>query len=73
MNIAVVEKKIRPEEIRGADSAFYCGTAAEVVALESLDTIPFQKKWEESLGAVLQQAYKAKVLQKEYTREMTEA
>ena len=43
------------------------------MALESLDTIPFQKKWEESLGAVLQQAYKAKVLQKEYTREMTEA
>lgn len=73
LNIAVVEKKIRPDEIRGADSAFYCGTAAEVVALESLDNIPFQKKWEESLGAVLQQAYKAKVLQKEYTREMTEA
>lgn len=73
LNITVVEKKFKPEEMCGADSAFYCGTAAEVVALESLDHIPFQKKWEESLGAVLQQAYKVKVLQKEYIREMTEA
>ncbi|MBL0883486.1 MAG: branched-chain amino acid transaminase [Chitinophagaceae bacterium] len=73
LNITVVEKKIKPEEMRGADSAFYCGTAAEVVALESLDNIPFQKRWEESLGAVLQQAYQAKVLQKEFIREMTEA
>lgn len=72
LNISVIEKKISPEEMRGSDSAFYCGTAAEVVALESLDNVPFQKKWEESLGAILQQAYKAKVLQKAYTREMME-
>jgi hypothetical protein len=44
--------------MRGADSCFYCGTAAEIVGLESLDNAPFKLKWEDSLGSVIQQAYK---------------
>ncbi len=55
--------------MKGADSAFYCGTAAEVVALESMDNIPFTQPWENSLGNVLQKAYKNLVLEKEYTAE----
>jgi branched-chain amino acid aminotransferase len=58
LNIPVVEKFFKPEELHGADSCFYCGTAAEIVGLESLDNIPFKLKWEDSLGYVLQQAYK---------------
>lgn len=73
LNITVVEKKFKPEEMHGADSAFYCGTAAEVVALESMDNIPFTQSWENSLGNILQQAYKARVLEKEYKRETVEA
>jgi branched-chain amino acid aminotransferase len=73
LNITVVEKKFKPEEMHGADSAFYCGTAAEVVALESMDDIPFTQVWENSLGSILQQAYKARVLEKEYKRETVEA
>lgn len=73
LDIPVVEKKFKPEEMRGADSAFYCGTAAEVVALESMDNIPFTQPWENSLGGLLQQAYKASVMKKEYKKEIIEA
>lgn len=65
LGIEVVEKNIRPEEVHGADSAFYCGTAAEVIGIRSLDKVPFKKEWKETLGARLQKAYKALVLQKE--------
>jgi branched-chain amino acid aminotransferase len=58
LNIQVVEKFFTPEEMRGADAGFFCGTAAEVVALESLDNVEFNKSWEESLSYVIQQAYK---------------
>lgn len=73
LQIPVQEKKCSPEEMRGADSAFYCGTAAEVVALESMDGVPFTQPWENSYGSLLQQAYKAKVLEKSFTRETVEA
>lgn len=73
LEIPVVEKKFKPEEMRGADSAFYCGTAAEVVALESMDNVPFKQSWGNSVGRLLQEAYKATVLEKEYKRETIEA
>ncbi len=58
LNIPVEEKFFRPGEMHGADCCFYCGTAAEIVGLESLDDIPFKLKWENSLGYVIQMAYK---------------
>ncbi|MFN3665729.1 MAG: branched-chain amino acid transaminase [Sediminibacterium sp.] len=73
LQIPVQEKKCSPEEMRGTDSAFYCGTAAEVVALESMDGVHFTQPWENSYGSLLQQAYKAKVLEKSFTRETVEA
>ncbi|MDQ6608637.1 MAG: branched-chain amino acid transaminase [Bacteroidota bacterium] len=66
LEIEVLERQIKPEEMRGADSAFYCGTAAEIIGLHSLDKIPFQLEWKDSLGAVIQKAYKKIVLEKEY-------
>jgi branched-chain amino acid aminotransferase len=57
LNIPVTEKLFTPQEMHGADAAFYCGTAAEVVQLDSLDNIPFVQPWEQSLSSQVQQAY----------------
>jgi branched-chain amino acid aminotransferase len=64
LNISVEESFFRPEKMKGADSCFYCGTAAEIVGLESLDNVPFKLKWEDSLGYVVQQAYKDLIREK---------
>lgn len=69
LNIAVREKLFTPEEMRGADAGFFCGTAAEIVGLSSLDNIPFAKEWEDTLSYVIQQAYKCKVLEKPFQLE----
>jgi branched-chain amino acid aminotransferase len=66
LGIEVIERQIKPEEVRGVDSAFMCGTAAEVIGIESLDDVRFAKPWSESLGAIIQKAYKKLVLEKEY-------
>lgn len=73
LGIDVVEKQIRPEELKAADSAFLCGTAAEIIGVESLDDVSFPKPWSESLGAVLQKAYKNLVLEKEHKTALTVA
>jgi branched-chain amino acid aminotransferase len=62
--IEVVEKQITIDEVHGADCAFFCGTAAEVIGIASLDKIPFTKSWNESLGARIQKAYKDLVIEK---------
>lgn len=64
LNIPVEEKFFTPDEMRGADAGFFCGTAAEVVALSSLDNVPFKKNWEDTLSYVIQQTYKCKVMEK---------
>jgi branched-chain amino acid aminotransferase len=64
--IAVEEKTFTIEELRQADSAFYCGTAAEVIGWKSIDDVTFPKQWSASLGSVIQKAYKARVLEQEY-------
>jgi branched-chain amino acid aminotransferase len=67
LGIEVVEKEITVEEAHGADSAFFCGTAAEVIGITSLDKISLKKPWHESLGAVIQKAYKDLVIEKVIT------
>lgn len=66
LDIPVIEKQITLDEIHGADSAFFCGTAAEVIGISLLDNIPFKKQWNETLGVQIQRAYKNLVLEKEY-------
>jgi branched-chain amino acid aminotransferase len=56
-NIPVTEKRVGPEEIKGADAAFFCGTAAEVIGWESFDDIPFKLNWADSIGRFVQGAY----------------
>jgi len=64
LDILTEEKLFKPEEMRGADAAFFCGTAAEVLALDSLDDVPFTKNWEDSLSATVQKAYRNLVVGK---------
>jgi len=66
LDIPVVEKQITTSEMHGADAAFFCGTAAEVIGMESLDNIPFKKQWEDTLGIQIQNAYKNLVVEKEF-------
>ena len=67
LGIEVIERKIKPEEILGVDSAFFCGTAAEVVGISSLDDVDFKMDWLDSLGAVIKKVYKNLVLEKKFT------
>lgn len=61
LKIPVEEKQFTTEELKEADAAFFCGTAAEVIGWESLDDTVFKKEWSESLGRIVQQAYKDRV------------
>ena len=62
-----ITKEILPAEVHGADSAFFCGTAAEVIGIEAIDKIAFTKNWNDSFGAKIQMAYKDLVVEKHYT------
>lgn len=57
LGIEYEEGKYLPEELHNADSAFYCGTGAEIVGIESVDGKPLKKDWNSSLGKQVQQAY----------------
>ena len=53
-------------ELKEADAAFFCGTAAEVVGWESLDEVTFPKPWNETVSRRVQEVYMDKVKEKEY-------
>ena len=59
--IDVEERRVTVDELRQADSAFFCGTAAEVIGWSSFDDHEFPLPWKESLGHAIQQAYKARI------------
>ena len=59
--IHVEEKKITLEELKDADNAFFCGTAAEVIGWQSIDDVIFPGNWEKSVSHIIQKAYKALV------------
>ena len=60
--ISVEETEFTLDELKQADSAFFTGTAAEVVGLASLDEYVFPLSWEASLGYKLMHLYKQEVL-----------
>jgi branched-chain amino acid aminotransferase len=60
--IPVEEKHFKMDELKQADSAFFTGTAAEVVGLKSLDEYQFPLEWSQSLGHKLMDLYKKEVL-----------
>lgn len=57
LSIEVNQGLYLPEELASADSAFYCGTAAEVIGIKSIDNMEFPKEWNETLGSKIQKAY----------------
>jgi branched-chain amino acid aminotransferase len=61
----VVEKLFTPEEVKGADGAFFTGTAAEVAGIESLDDVAFKLPWKETKGCQLAELYQQKVVEVE--------
>ncbi len=70
LDIPVEEKFFTTEEVKEADAAFFCGTAAEVIGWESLDGVKMKKEWNETLSKVIQDAYKARVVEKEFKPEL---
>ncbi|WMW76936.1 branched-chain amino acid transaminase [Flavobacterium sp. 20NA77.7] len=66
LGFEVIEKLFLPEEIFQAESAFFCGTAAEVIGLRSFNEHIFPLAWEESIGAYIQKSYKIRVVQNEF-------
>jgi branched-chain amino acid aminotransferase len=62
-NIKVIEKQCTMEELKDADAAFYCGTAAEVIGWESIDEYIFPTKWEDTLSHKIQKIYKQLVIE----------
>lgn len=67
LELKLVEKYFTVADVKGADSAFFTGTAAEVAGIGSIDNIPFKLKWEDSLGYLLQAKYTRRVAFNEYT------
>ncbi len=58
LDIEVEEKFFNVEELKKADAAFFCGTAAEIIGIESLDDYKFPNQWDETLCRQVQAAYK---------------
>jgi branched-chain amino acid aminotransferase len=69
LNIEVEEKFFTLEELKTADAAFYCGTAAEVIGMKSLDDYVFPKSWMETASRKIQEVYKCRVTEKGYKQE----
>ncbi|MES1219715.1 MAG: branched-chain-amino-acid transaminase [Bacteroidota bacterium] len=61
LEIPVEEKTFTTSELKNADAAFFCGTAAEVIGWESFDDVKFSKPWQDTLSKTIQEAYKHKV------------
>jgi branched-chain amino acid aminotransferase len=73
LGLELEEGKYRTEDLGKAEFAFYCGTAAEVIGIESVDGNVFSGNWNESAGKMIQDAYRCRVQEKEYKQLMTQA
>ena len=61
LNIKVEDKFFTTTEMKAADAAFYCGTAAEIIGWESLDEVKFPTAWNNTISRQIQQAYITRV------------
>jgi branched-chain amino acid aminotransferase len=66
LDIDCEERLFTTEELKEADAVFFCGTAAEVIGWESLDTVKFKRSWNDSLGKLIQRHYKDRVIEKRF-------
>lgn len=64
LEIDFEEKTLTVADLKNADSAFLCSTAAEVIGINSVDEVYFRTPFAETSGATIQRAYKNLVLDK---------
>ena len=67
LGITVTEKICSYDELKKADTAFFCGTAAEVIGWGSIDDYTFPATWAKTQSAKIQAAYKQRVTEAEIT------
>jgi branched-chain amino acid aminotransferase len=65
LNIPVEQGQYTLAELKTADDAFFCGTAAEVIGWTSIDDYIFPLPWKESVSRRIQLAYKDKVTERQ--------
>ncbi len=65
LEIPLEEKFFTAAEVKGADGAFFVGTAAEVAGIASLDGVKFKDDWTNTFGYLLSKAYQREVLELE--------
>jgi branched-chain amino acid aminotransferase len=68
-NIPVEEGQFTVNQLKTADAAFFCGTAAEVIGWASVDDYTFPKPWTSTLARKIQSAYNNLVIEKQYLPE----
>ena len=66
MGYKVVEKKFVAEELVDADTAFFTGTAAEIVGIRSIGGHDFTMEWEDTVAYSLFLMYRQRVVNNEY-------
>ena len=66
LDIPVEEGQYTPTQLRSADAAFFCGTAAEVIGWTSIDDYSFPFPWKETQGRKIQTAYKDLVTERQH-------
>ena len=69
LDIPVEEGQFTTGQLKSADAAFFCGTAAEVIGWASIDDTSFPKPWTNTLSRKVQLAYKDKVIEKQHQLE----
>ena len=58
-DIEVVEKNLTTEDLYEADAAFFTGTAAEVIGINSINKTPYQKDYEKTLTYHIEKDFKS--------------
>ncbi|MCA0349045.1 MAG: branched-chain amino acid transaminase [Bacteroidetes bacterium] len=71
LGIEVRQGLFSKDDLAVADSAFYCGTAAEIIGIESVDDSKFPKEWNNTLGKKLQEEYSKLVRKSDATLSTT--
>ncbi len=67
LEIAVEEKTFTPADLFEADSAFFCSTMNEIVAIESIERQPMKKPWNDSMSNLIRETYRNIVLDRSYS------
>ena len=64
IGVKVEEGRFTAEDLFEADSAFFCGTGAEIIGIQAIDHKEFKQAWNDSIGSKLRQMYALLVREK---------